>query len=240
VNISGGAGADSLKGGSGDDIFRLSTTTLANSATAVDGGGGNDRLVLGVPGTIPIDGVDGIENYFLSGDGNNTLILKAHNFAGVTGKTITVNGGKSGNTIDASQPPAADTAILIGGAGADTLIAGATATMTGGPGADTFELTAAGASTVEITDFASGTDRIGFSNRAFGLGLSPLPRPLPAGLFVENAAGSFTGPAQRFAYSASSGDLFFDADGSGTASSAVKIAHLDSQPSLVVTDLFAF
>ncbi|HEU0113421.1 MAG TPA: hypothetical protein VFQ80_02020, partial [Thermomicrobiales bacterium] len=240
VNISGGAGVDRLKGGGGSDLFRLSTTTLANAATAVDGGAGNDTLRLIVPGTIPVTGVSGIESYILSNAGSNTLTLAADNFSGTAGKTITVHGGDAGNAIDASPLPAGDTAILVGGAGADTFVAGGSAKMTGGGGADDFELTRASATTNTIAGFASGTDRIGFDHSAFGLSLSPLPQPLPDDLFVENAAGSFEEAGQRFAYSASSGDLFFDADGSGSVSAAVKIAHLDGHPSLVATDLFVF
>ena len=162
----------------------------------------------------------------------------------MTGASITVYGGAAGNTVNASGLSAPNRAVMVGGAGADTLIAGPHAAMTGGGGADLFELTTPGSATVPdtntIADFTHASDRIALSNARFGLGLagaSTTPQALPVSLFSPQSNGSFTTAAQRFAYNSTSGALSYDADGSGAGASRL-IATLTTHPTLAITDLF--
>lgn len=61
--------------------------------------------------------------------------------------------------------------------------------------------------------------------------------PLPEPLFLSNA--SVIDSSDRFMYSTTTGELFFDRDGSGSAA-PVKIANLDAKLSLSHTNIFAF
>jgi hypothetical protein len=229
ITAVGGAGKEVLTGGAGNDIFQFSAANLAKT-DLVNGGGGNDSLMLTSPGTIRVDGVKGVETYLLKGGGNNSLTLGTANFVGVAGKTITVVGGDKGNALSEAKVAAADRAVIKGGAGADTLVAGQNAALTGGLGVDTFELTTPGSKTTPdtntVTDFAHGTDKIAFSKSGFSLG----PSPVATVLFTANPTGGFTAPAQRFAYDTKTGQLFYDAHGSASPSSRLLVATLTSHP----------
>ncbi len=157
-----------------------------------------------------------------------------------TSKTADVVGGGKGNTLDEAAVAAADRAILRGGAGADTLIAGRHAALTGGGGSDRFELTTPGSAAVPdqntIADFKHGADKIGLAEAGFGLGAAPSA----ATLFQANPTAGFTSAAQRFAYDTTDGRLFFDHDGSRGASSPELIATFSGHPTLTASDLFFF
>ncbi len=196
----GGAGADNFTGGAGNDVFRFTAAALS-AGDAVAGGGGTDQLALTTAGAAHVGLVKGVEVYYLANGGANSLTLVSANFAGgVVGAAITVVGGSGGNTLGEAGVAAADRAVLRGGAGADTLIAGRNALLTGNGGPDRFELTAPGSAAVPdkntIADFAHGVDKIGLSKAGFGLGAAPVA----ASLFQANATGAFTTAAQRFAY----------------------------------------
>ncbi|MGH7064537.1 MAG: hypothetical protein ACREET_10690, partial [Stellaceae bacterium] len=251
----GGAGADVFSGGAGNDTFELRAANLGG-ADRLRGAGGSDRLVLTSAGTIANLGVfAGIETLVLSNAGKNTLVLGDGNFAGVTGKTITVLGGSAGNAVNASTLSAANRVVLVGGGGTDILRAGdgrdtltalRHATMTGGAGGDLFELEMPGASanpdTNRIVDFhpAQG-DELAFSNSGFGLGLaraSAAPKALPARLFSARTNGIFDKPGERFAYDKSTGRLYFDGDGSGATDSRQLVATLSNHAAVTASDLF--
>src|SRR5580692_4923816 len=111
---------------------------------------------------VNAEGVTGVATYVLANGGANTLILSNANFAGVTGDTITVDGGTGGNTIYAGSVIGADHVILNGGAGNDVLTGGQDTTMTGGGGDVIFAFATPGTFTAPdtntITDFNSSTD----------------------------------------------------------------------------------
>ncbi|HEU0113258.1 MAG TPA: Ig-like domain-containing protein, partial [Thermomicrobiales bacterium] len=227
----GGAGADLFTGGAGGDTFQFSAANLS-VGDIVKGGGGTDELLLTSAGTIHAGGVGAVETYVLASGGRNTLGLTTGNFAGVAGNAITVTGGANGNTISESTVAAADRAVMLGGADADTLIAGPNAAMTGGGGKDVFELTTPGSATTldnnTIADFTHGTDQIAFSKTGFALGA----KPVAATLFTANGTGHFTKAAQRFAYDTASGALFYDARGNAAGSTRLEIANLTHHPTL--------
>jgi Ca2+-binding RTX toxin-like protein len=243
----GGAGKDVFTGGAGADTFEFAAAAVGG-IDRLRGAGGNDRLVLKSSGTIANAGVfTGIETIVLASTGKNRLALTDSNFAGVTGKTITVTGGNAGNTIDASALSAANRVILVGGKGGDTLKGGAGAdrltafghaTLSGEGGADLFAFeipgTTADPDTNRVTDFSRAQgDALAFSDAGFHLGLpnaSATPKALPAALFSPKIDGSFDKPGERFAYDTSTGRLYFDADGNSSSDHRQLIATFANHP----------
>jgi hypothetical protein len=188
--------------------------------------------------------VSGVETYVLADGAANTLTLVSANFTGLAHHTITVEGGDSGNTLDESEVSASNAAILIGGAGDDTLIAGQHAIMTDG-GADLFEFKTTGSTASPdhktITDSAEGADKIVFSYFGFRLKLpdaSATAKLLRAGLFAANATGGFGTAAQRFAYDTTNGRLYYDAQGNQAGSSRLLVASLTGHPDLTAGQVF--
>jgi hypothetical protein len=235
----GTTGKDLFTGGAGSDVFKFTASALAAS-DVVRGGAGADYLTLTSAGTVHAGGVAGVETWYLAGTAANSLTLANANFAGTAGATITVVGGAKGNRLSEAAVSAADRAILKGGAGADTLVAGRHAALTGGGDSDRFELTTPGSTAVPdrntIADFKHGADKLGLAETGFGLGSAPSA----ATLFRSNPTGAFTSAAQRFAYDTATGVLRFDADGKGGGSSPLTIATLTGHPSLTPGDLFFF
>ncbi|MCB2036676.1 MAG: hypothetical protein KDF56_07190, partial [Ottowia sp.] len=111
--------------------------------------------------------------------------------------------------------------ILVGNAGNDTLNGGTgNDTLIGGAGADQFNFnTTLNASTNvdTITDFVSGTDKIGLSSSIFsGLGSSITSSELT----VVSGGGATTsvGSAVRLIYDSTTGNLYYDSNGGSSAS----------------------
>jgi len=111
--------------------------------------------------------------------------------------------------------PATDAVNLTGHAFSQTLTGNAGANVViGGGGADSFVCdTAPGAGNVDrILDFTPGSDRVHLDNTI----VSRLADDaLAAGSFAGNAAGLALSGADRIIHQASSGRLFYDAEGSG-------------------------
>ena len=149
VIVVGGAGKDIFTGGAGNDIFHFTVANLAASDT-VKGGAGSDQLVMTTAGTVLAGGVSAVETYALANGGANSLTLVNANFSGVTGSTITVDGGNAGNMVDASALTGANRVVVVGGAGNDTFKFSAaslqsTDVVKGGLGTDRLVMTSAGA-----------------------------------------------------------------------------------------------
>lgn len=180
----GGDGDDILTGGAGDDLLRGS-----DGADVVLGGQGADDL-RGDLGHDWIDAGEG-DDQLIGGFGNDTLAGGAGEdvLDGGAGEDVLIgsaslnidieeanlpgllNDLKGGLTVfDADHPdlgtagPGADDMaadVLIGGAGNDTLIAGAGDTSTGGEGQDVFVLVNDAATGLSVvTDFEDGSDRL--------------------------------------------------------------------------------
>ena len=116
--------------------------------------------------------------------------------------------------------------LLIGRNGNDNL--------TGGNGSDRFAFNNSAEGIDTITDFESGSiDLIEVSAAGFGGGLTP-GTSLNAAQFVLGTTAS--DGDDRFIYDTSTGDLFFDLDGSG-ATSQQQIATLTGMPSFGATDI---
>ena len=109
--------------------------------------------------------------------------------------------------------------MLNGGAGADQLF--------GRGGIDTFAFTTAlgGGNVDAILDFVSGADKIGLDDAIFaGIGA---PGSFNANAFVSGGAAA--DGDDRIVYNQATGQLFYDADGSG-GGAAVLFATLSGAP----------
>ncbi|WP_426954213.1 beta strand repeat-containing protein [Muricoccus radiodurans] len=215
--LTGNAGADDLTGGAGDDVFYVDGLDTVHEAA----GGGFDVVYASA-------------NFNLAA-GEEVEMLRA--VAGSAGLTLTGNDlanqiyGASGADI-LSGGGGGD--VLAGGLGADTLNGGAGVdVLIGGAGADTFMLSIVGADRDVVSDFVSGTDRLWVTaNGAGGL----LPGVLAAEQFVANGTGLAGDADDRLIYNTVTGQLFFDADGTGS-DARIQIATLTGAPTLVASDL---
>jgi Ca2+-binding RTX toxin-like protein len=150
--------------------------------------------------TYTIAALANLENITLTGTANlNATGNAAHN----------VLAGNSGNNI------------LDGGDGNDTL--------TGGAGKDNFQFAGTAANTTTnrdiLTDFTPGTDKLVFSRAVYG-GFTTATTISSAQLVQGATFSAFTATTQRFGYNSSTGILYFDADGSGKASTTQQVALL--------------
>lgn len=209
------------------------TLDLRGTGVRVDyafAGAGNDEI-RGGEGNDILFGAAG--NDSLYGNENDDLIY------GGAGND-SVNGGQGNDTIyggdgdDYIEGGSAGDDVIIGGEGSDTLI--------GGTGADTIELTEAIAATdiVVLNQTASAdtisqfgsTDVIWLSKAAY-TALGVTNAALTANEFLAGAGTiAATTAAQRIIYNTTTGDLYYDADGSGVGSAAVLIASLSGAPTL--------
>ena len=245
--LTSGGGADYLVGGGGDDtlVGNADTPSTLQGGTGNDwyyvfqtgdsvvefAGQGNDRIVTAVSYTLS-PGVE-IESLFAANQGGVASIDIAGN---EFGQAI---GGTNGANVLAGNGGADDLAgfggddILLGGDGNDTLNGGAGHDiLNGGNGADLFVFAdALGSGNVDtIQDFASGTDRVLLDHSVF-TGLSN--GPLSASAFVLGTVAQDAD--DRIIYDSTTGNLYFDADGSG-AGAAIQFAHVDPGTTIVASD----
>jgi Ca2+-binding RTX toxin-like protein len=127
--------------------------------------------------------------------------------------------------------------VLRGGGGSDTLAGGlGLDTLTGGAGNDYFRFDAPVvlANRDVITDFAAGGDQIQLKASRFGL--VSLRGDLTAARFIEGTEA--TTAQQRIIYdtSGSTGRLYYDADGNGTAAKVLFATFNGPKPVLHLSD----
>jgi Ca2+-binding RTX toxin-like protein len=230
-NLSGGLGNDYLKGNLGLDTM---TGGLGNDTYLVDDAGdvvienvgeGTDRVNSAISYTL----LDNFENLVLTGIGNldSTENLNATGNSG--------NNSLIGNSGNNSLDGGLGNDVLSGGTGLDILIGGfGNDRLTGGADADQFVFnTTPGVGNVDtITDFLSGADSIVLDGAVFtGFGGA-----LTVDMFVSGAGLTTAADADdHLIYNASTGGLFYDADGFGGAA-AVKFAHLSGAPAVSFAD----
>ncbi len=145
--------------------------------------------------------------------------------------------GRDGNDVIYAIGPN-DT--LRGGAGDDWLVAGGGATMYGQGGANRFYIVNFAAAGDVIGDFVSGTDKL-YLREATDFGSYTAGQ----NVFVAQGTGASDAifgahASQGFAFNASSGELWFDKDGSGGSFSAVLVATLVGVPSLSANDIVIY
>jgi Ca2+-binding RTX toxin-like protein len=117
--------------------------------------------------------------------------------------------------------------VLLGGDGNDTLTGGGGAdTLTGGLGADHFRYNSSTEGMDKILDFTSAqNDVIDILGSAFG-GIAT--GTLSSALFSTQANGTFDNTTERFSFDQSTHTLYYDADGSGGAHTAIALAQLEN------------
>jgi Ca2+-binding RTX toxin-like protein len=232
--------ADTLTGGLGNDTYRPSGEDILSDSGGTDTviaadmnwtlGAGFEHLVLN--NDVSESGVTGIGNELgnhisvtyagsrLEGRGGNDTLI------GASGPgTDLLFGGEGNDFLDGDR----EHDELDGGAGNDTLVAGRDEDddrLTGGAGADVFYVPDFVFDEFQpdrgadfITDFVSGTDLLEMEGREFdALG--------PSGRFAAGDARFHAGTAahdadDRLIYDAATGDLFYDADGTGSQAAMI-------------------
>ncbi|QIR38943.1 endonuclease/exonuclease/phosphatase [Tolypothrix sp. PCC 7910] len=176
---------------------------------ALEGGDGNDNL-------YGDEGNDGL----LGGKGDDTLSGGSGNDA--------LEGGDGNDRLygDAGND------VLLGGDGDDWLAGGEGRDfLTGGSGSDRFYLSGTGEFDTVI-DFNPGVDKIIISKSEFSL--SQALGTLDAGLFRTGTRA--TTESDRFIYDRLRGNLFFDADGTGS-SAQIQIGQLFNRAALTSNDI---
>ncbi|MGB8814154.1 MAG: calcium-binding protein [Paracoccaceae bacterium] len=211
-------GWDHIDGGT---VLQSATTSLAlqpfltnlysqnpSSSRAVNYFWGADDTLTGSADRDLMNGLNG--NDQLSGLGGNDRL----------------NGGNGNDTLDGGT----GNDVLLGQAGNDhlTTSAGADA-LTGGAGADFFDFVSPSNGADRITDFTAGTDHITLASAAFAF-----TAPLVDGeSFIAGTAA--TTAAATLLYTAATGALSYDADGTG-AGAAQLIATLTNHATLTAAD----
>lgn len=204
--FNGGDGTDSFNGGGGQDGVNFDWDVIETGAVVnlgrraggvINDGFGNTETLVS------------IENLY-----GSTL---ADNFTGDRRENLLF--GADGNDTISGR---AGNDTLIGGGGVDRL--------TGGTGADVFVFDQSGEQQPwgdRITDFVSGTDKLGFD-------LADLPE-MDTILRFQNGSGAGSAGEAWFYFDGTTNRLFWDQDGIGGAA-ALHIATLTGVTSLVITD----
>lgn len=229
--LDGAGGADSLVGGVGDDVYYVDT---AADRVVENAGEGTDTVVA----TADFELSANIEK--LTQAGNGPIAGKGNDLA----NTITGNAGNNqlsggnggdlliGNDGDDMLLGEAGSDSLQGGNGNDVLAGGAGFDqLTGGLGQDRFlfdTLTVASEFDT-IKDFAIADDIVALSSTAFTALAGLAGGALPASGFRSGTQAATID--QHVIYNPSTGNLFYDADGSGSTA-MVQIAFFSTKPAL--------
>ncbi|WP_158290254.1 putative Ig domain-containing protein [Ramlibacter sp. WS9] len=225
--FTGGLGIDWVTGGAGDDIYFVNS--LLDFVVEAPGGGTDLVISSALAWILPAN----VENLLLNGPlayigtGNalNNVIVGsagANNLYGLDGAdTLRGLGGadwlEGGNGDD----------VLVGGLGRDTLVGGA------GRDVMVFDVAPGTANADTIRGFSAPADTIELVRDA-GFQALAGPGTLAASAFV---IGRFAlGAEDRIMYDRASGNLYYDADGTG-AIGAVQIATLMGSPELTNQDI---
>ncbi|MBL8450927.1 MAG: calcium-binding protein, partial [Dechloromonas sp.] len=230
----GGGGQDVLIGGTGDDYYDIDSL---DDIIIEDPGGGQDFVhvsrgnTTATPWNLAYSDVEAVDLGGAAGAINLTGGSEANTFYGNASANVlsggagndTLTGGAGNDTLDGGN----DDDVLYGGTGLDRL--------TGGSGADSFHFNAPllAANLKTLTDFSAGTDTLVFE----ALGIAGLPASYDESMFQSAANHVASSLAVRFLYDSALGNLYYDADGSAAAKSAVLFAHLDGNPALSATDI---
>ncbi len=220
VWLDGRIGNDTLYGGDGDDVL-----IGGWGSDHLDGGAGNrDRAQY-------TDAATGVR-VDLQTSSNNTGIAAGDTYVGIEDvfgsfRDDSISGDAGGNILwGAAGNDVIDgrlgNDLLLGGAGDDTLLGGdGNDTLTGDAGADVFIFDSAlGATNVDtITDYSLIDDVIHLESAIFTA--LTVTGGLAEAAFTIGAAA--TTAAHRIVHNSATGELFYDADGSG-AGAAVHFA----------------
>lgn len=243
VVIAGG-GNDTLLGGNGDDFLSGGVGNDAlNGGTGLDtmrGGQGSDTYtvdnagdVIKETGTIATD-IDSVVASVTWTLGTNLENLTLTNTSAINGTGNALANKLVGNSANNSLKGLNGNDLLMGNAGTDKLNGGTgNDTLTGGSGKDVFVFdTALNATTNKdrISDFVVVDDTIQLDQTIFKK-LST--GALNTAQFLASSTGKAAATNDYILYNTSTGALFYDADGSGTSSTAIQFATLS--PNLAMT-----
>ncbi len=252
--LTGNAARDVIYGGAGNDII-----DGGGGADVMSGGIGSDTFYIDDSGDIVIEAYgEGTDTAYTTADwvmGANVEILTIQGLAAVSiagndlANTITGNdaankiaGGLGGDLLignggDDILSGEGGGDFLQGGDGNDRLIGGAGADeLTGGAGADIFVLDSltTSAERDKIRDFVPGEDKFELSRAAFSALTGVSLGTLDPSMFMANGTQAATAD-QHFIYQRSTGNLWYDPDGSG-ALAQIHIAVLSTHPTLTYLD----
>ncbi len=241
----GDGGADTLDGGLGNDEYHVAS---GEDSILADPGGVDTVVVIGGDWTLGAgldnlefddtssagaawtgigNGLDNVMSSTTEGGtlfgmaGNDTLIMRVVQNSG------SAHGGDGNDTLQGSTRTS-----LFGDAGNDVLIAGFVINvLTGGTGNDHFVFEQAGTE-ASVTDFASGTDKVRLDATTMtALGATG---NFSAGDERFHAGAAAAEADDRVIWNAATGELWYDADGSGSGSAQL-IA--DVTGNVVATDI---
>jgi large repetitive protein len=235
--LDGGSGNDTMNGGAGDDTYRIDSIgdviieavddgfdTVQSSLSQTKLGENLEDLIL-IGNAVSGTG-NSLSNNMTGNGLGNTLI------GGGGDDFITGSGGRDsliGDMGDDRLDGGAGRDRLVGGSGDDMLIGGrGQDRLKGGQGKDTFFLDSAKRSSRDtITDFRASDDRIVVARAGFSPDLREgtiAPSEFTLGSRAQDSS-------DRFIYDQNSGELFFDADGTG-ATAQVLVARLSNRAAI--------
>lgn len=228
-SINGRAGNDSMYGMAGNDSFVMSTggtSTYGNDF--IDGGAGVDTVDFGANARSALIISLAFGTMSGGGDGGSGTVSVV-NVENVVGGSF--NDRMTGN---------ASANFLFGGAGNDTLNGGAGADrLEGGTGLDQYVFSAAPgtANADTVVGFATASDKIVLDASAYtNLGASGNFAAGDARFAAGAGFASGGDTSDRVVYNTTTGQLWYDADGSGTGAAQL-IATLQGAPSIAATDI---
>ncbi|PSN15619.1 hypothetical protein C7293_06475 [filamentous cyanobacterium CCT1] len=221
LGISGTAGGDgeidtiNVAGSDRNDVIRIATS-------------GQNVVVSGLTADVSIFRADASDRLLVFGGDGNDQIKADH--LGLDRIQLTINGGAGHDRLVGSV----NSDTLLGGWGDDTLIGGKGAdTLTGNEGSDSFRFDHLAQAGDTITDFVVADDQILIRTAGFGGGLNA-GAAISANQFVLGAAAA--DGSDRFIYNNTSGELFFDRDGTGSHTQ-VLLATLSGAPTISNADI---
>jgi len=235
--LEGGFGNDTINGGAGNDSISLTSSSgggfFQNPGNdSIDGGDGIDRLNFGIGDISTTDAATvnlGAGTYSISGPQGTA--------SGTLANIENVIGSVSDDRITGSSGANA----LAGGDGNDTLDGGAGNDTFSGfdtDGLDTFMFTVApGAANADIiTTFVSADDQIVLDGSAHASSGASGTFAAGDARFWSSTTGTAHDADDRVIYNTASGELWYDADGSGAGARQL-IATLQGAPTLNAVDI---
>lgn len=229
-SLDGGSGADSMAGQSGDDFYKVD-----NAVDKISDLGGGFDTVLSYLTTCKLGAY--LEAVYGQAAGNSTLTGNelANVVVGNAGNDL-LSGWTGDDTLDGRN----GNDVLLGGAGNDILIGGMRHdSLTCSWGHDAFVIDSAdlAASADVILDFTQGVDTISLDMTGTGLFDGLAAGAVPDSVF--KLKGQALEADDRLIYDGSTGQIAYDADGSGSAA-AVVFATLANHPGLSAADFWVF
>ncbi|MDQ4087138.1 MAG: hypothetical protein M3177_03865 [Pseudomonadota bacterium] len=240
--MDGKGGADTMRGGAGDDTYVVDTwtpsTTTPRDTVVESSGGGTDKVVSFVSYTLAAN----VENLVLSGSrathgtGNGSANIITGNSAGNTLKGLAGSDTLKGLRGNDDLQGGAGADHLYGGLGNDVLRGDTTSSDRG---VDRFYFTTApdaSSNKDTIQDFNPADDFIHLAREVFTeLGIAG---PLAQDAFHTIGVGT-ADAEDRIIYDRTTGALFYDPDGTGSAA-AVQFASVTPGLVLSNTDFIVF